>query len=200
MIPVIGLTGGVGSGKSTVARLFQQYHVPVIDTDALAREAVEPGSPALAAILQRFGPQLLSPDGTLDRAALRHIIFTHTEHRAWLEQLLHPLIRQALWQRIRSLREPYCIAVIPLLVENYPHPLVQRVLVVDTPESIQIQRTMARDNCSAAAAQQIMHNQASRDARLRCAHDVITNDKDLPHLEKQVKQLHTVYSKAYSGS
>lgn len=195
MTMVVGLTGGVGSGKSTVARYFAQRHVPVIDTDELARTVVQPGTAALGAIVERFGASVLQPDNTLNRAALRKIIFTQSEHRLWLEKLLHPLIRQALSQEIANLTAPYCIAVIPLLAENHPHPLVQRVLVVDSPESLQIQRTMARDNCSEAEARQIVESQIPRAARLQCADDVITNDKDLAHLETQVKQLHEQYIK-----
>ena len=197
MTTVIGLTGGVGSGKSTVARCFEKLHVPVVDADEVARTTVQPGTPALATIIEYFGPTVLSPDNTLNRAALRALVFTHSEHRLWLEKLLHPLIRKALYQEVANLTAPYCIAVIPLLVENHPHPLIQRVLVVDSPESLQIQRTMARDNCSEAAAQQIIHSQINREARLRCAHDVIINDKDPIHLEAQVKPLHKRYSCLY---
>ncbi|MHA7841616.1 MAG: dephospho-CoA kinase [Gammaproteobacteria bacterium] len=200
MTLVVGLTGGVGSGKSTVAQYFAQQGVPIIDTDTLARDVVKPGTPALAAIVQHFGASILLPQGMLNRAALRQCIFDHPEHRLWLENLLHPLIRKELSRKITSLTTPYCVVMIPLLVENYPHPLVDRILVIDVDESLQMQRTMERDHCSEAAALKIIQSQLPSKERLHYAHDVITNNEDRNHLAIQVKQLHQLYSRLAQSS
>jgi len=187
---VVGLTGGIGSGKSAAADLFAKLGVPIIDTDLLARDVVQPGSDLITAIQQHFGPRVIQADGQLDRQALRVAIFNDRADRQWLEQLLHPLIRQMAKQEIAALDAPYCILVIPLLVENMPHPLVDRILVIDCPEAIQIARIQPRDHVSAAQVFVIIESQATREERLAVADDVILNDRDLKALEDEVHQYH----------
>jgi dephospho-CoA kinase len=169
----IGLTGGFASGKTTVAHYFAELGIGVIDTDQLAREVVQPATLAYQEILNRFGKQLSKNDGTLDRAQLRAIVFADPEQRRWLENLLHPLIRQAIQQRLPLVTSPYCILVIPLLVENSPHSLVDRILVVDTTESLQIARAEQRDQLHIEQIRAILRAQASRKQRLAIAEDII---------------------------
>ena len=163
---VIGLTGGIGSGKSTVAAIFQQLGVPVIDTDLLSREVVEPGEPALDSIAAHFGRDILDAGGRLDRARLRQIVFAEPAQRQWLERLLHPLITQRLRQRLASVFQPYCIVMSALLLETDQVKEVQRVLVVDAPEQLQLSRAMSRDNNSEQAIKSIMASQTERETRL----------------------------------
>lgn len=190
---VIGLTGGIASGKTTVARRFAEHGVPVLDADQIARELVEPGRPALAEIVKTFGPQVLDPQGRLDRPALRGIVFADPEQRAELEGLLHPLVRQVMEQRLRELAAPYCILSIPLLLESRMTDLVDRVLVVDVPERVQIARIRVRDGLSERQAQDIMSAQTMRNARLAAADDVIHNAGTLEDLFEQVDVLHQNY-------
>ncbi len=199
---VVGLTGGIGSGKSTAARLFAARGVPVIDTDAIAREAVEPGTPALARIAEEFGPAVLTPAGTLDRAALRARVFADAGQRRRLEAILHPEIRARARKRLADLAAPYAIVVVPLLIESGEWPFVQRVLVVDVPESVQRERACARDGLSRAQVDAIMSAQAGRERRLAAADDILVNDRDLPTLERQVETLHRRYlrlARAHAG-
>lgn len=188
----IGLTGGIGSGKSVVATLFKQHGVTVIDADDIAKKVVEPGRPALLDIKAHFGEDYLL-DGKLNRTRLREHIFNLPEEKKWLENLLHPLIRQEMLDEINAATTPYCIVVIPLLIENHPHPLIKRILVVDTDESRQIQRTLSRDKTSEESVKKILEAQASREERLRLADDVIVNTSDLQSLEAQVAALHKKY-------
>jgi dephospho-CoA kinase len=189
----VGLTGGIASGKSTVARLFEALGVPVIDTDVLAREVVAPGQPLLGRIAARFGPSVLASDGSLDRAALRAIVFADPAARADLEQLTHPAIRALLEERSASLGGEYQILVIPLLVETAGRTPVDRVLVVDTSEALQTRRLQARDGSTLEQARQILSAQASRAARLAAADDVIVNDADLGAVRDRVAALHAQY-------
>src|SRR5579883_1238465 len=145
---VIGLTGGIGSGKSTVAKLFIERGVTVIDSDKLARDVVLPGQAALKQVAEKFGSAVMKPDGTLDRNALRKIIFEDENSRNWLEQLLHPLIRAEMKKQIKNANPPYCIIMIPLLLETENNPLIDRILVVDSAEADQIKRTQKRDNAT----------------------------------------------------
>ena len=189
----IGLTGGIASGKSTVADLFAALEVPVIDTDKIAREVVEPGQPPLEQLVERFGAGILTPDGHLDRPKLREIVFSDPRARADLEALTHPAIGSAVEAMAAAAGGPYQILVIPLLVEKGLGKRLDRVLAVDCPESLQLQRLQARDGSSAAQAQAILDAQASRTARLKAADDVIRNESDVADLRQQVEALHRRY-------
>lgn len=190
---ILGLTGGIGSGKSAVADAFARRDIHVVDADHAARWVVEPGRPALAQIAEHFGKQVLSADGTLNRPALRQLIFADAGERRWLEALLHPLIRQEIVSCLGSAQSPYAILVSPLLIESGQHLLTQRILVVDAAAELQLQRTMARDGNSAEQVQAIMAAQASREERLRHAHDVLVNEHDHAFIEQEVERLHTFY-------
>ncbi|AOE83561.1 dephospho-CoA kinase [Pseudomonas sp. TCU-HL1] len=190
---ILGLTGGIGSGKSAVAAHFSQLGVHLVDADHAARWVVEPGRPALAQIAEHFGDGVLQADGQLDRAALRQRIFENPEERRWLEGLLHPLIGQEISQYLAKAESPYAILVSPLLIESGQHRLTQRVLLIDAPETVQVQRTMQRDNVPEAQVQAILKVQASREERLKYAHDVLLNDRDLGWLHAEVERLHNFY-------
>ncbi len=189
---VIGVTGGIGSGKSAVTRRFAALGVDVIDADVVAREVVEPGTPALDAIREHFGEGVMQGE-QLDRAALRQRIFSDPDAKLWLEALLHPLIGEELLRQLAAARSPYAILVSPLLVESGQHVLCQRVLVVDVPESVQLQRTMQRDTNDAVQVRRIMASQASREQRLARADDVIDNSGEEAALDGQVQRLHRRY-------
>jgi dephospho-CoA kinase len=189
----IGLTGGVASGKSTVANLFSALGVPIVDTDLLAREVVAPGSPLLREITERFGGQVRSGDGTLNRQELRKRIFEDPEQRKWLEALLHPAIRELTDARCEAATGPYVIVAIPLLVETGGADRFDRVLVVDCEPELQLARLMARDGNSREQAQRMLDAQAPRAARLAVADDVIRNDGDIASLRDQVEKLHRQY-------
>jgi dephospho-CoA kinase len=192
----VGLTGGIASGKSTVARLFEALGIPVIDTDLLAREVVAPGEPLLEEIAARFGAGVLATEGGgLDRAALRAIVFADPAARADLEQLTHPAIRARLEARSAVLGGPYQLLVIPLLVETGGRTPVDRVLVVDCSEALQIRRLQARDGTTLEQARQILAAQATREARLAMANDVIVNEGDLGAMRDRVASLHAAYQK-----
>lgn len=190
---VVGLTGGIGSGKTTVSDRFAQHGAPVIDTDQLARELVEPGQPALAEIVADFGSDCLDDDGRLLRGRLREQVFADPAGRRRLEAILHPRIRALALERIAGLTTPYCLVVIPLLVETGMTDLVDRVLVVDTPEDEQIRRIMARDGIDETQAHQILAAQARRDQRLAVADEIVDNAGDLAKLDRQVAVLHRHY-------
>lgn len=190
---ILGLTGGIGSGKSTAARHFAELGVHVVDADQAARWVVEPGRPALARIAEHFGQDILQADGSLDRAALRQRVFQDEQERRWLERLLHPLIRQEILDNLAQARSPYAILESPLLVETDQHLLVQRILVVDVPEALQLQRSMQRDQASREQIEAIIKAQTSREERLRRADDVLVNDRDLDWLKQEVERLHAFY-------
>jgi dephospho-CoA kinase len=190
---VIGLTGGIGSGKSTVAAEFRNLGVPVIDTDQLARELVTPGQPALQDIVAYFGPRALRDDGTLDRAYLRARIFADSSDRKALESILHPRIRQRVREWLATIASPYCIVVIPLLLETRQTDLVDRILVVDAPEKEQLKRVAARDGLSHNVVAGIMAAQAERAARLSAADDIIINDADVDTLIERTRKLHMYF-------
>lgn len=190
---VIGLTGGIGSGKTTVANLFARYQVPIIDADLIAREVTRKDEHAYLAILDHFKTPLLLENGELDRVKLRTIIFNDPDERLWLEKLLHPLIIKEMQRRIQTLQSPYCIAVIPLITHGNAFPFLDRILVVDSPESAQIERVQARDKINSAQVADIIKTQIDRQTRLQLAHDVIQNDGDLTALETQVAKLHHAY-------
>ena len=190
---VVGLTGGIGSGKTTVANGFSALGVPVIDTDQLARELVEPGQPALDEIIAVFGKDCITPDGQLKRASIRQQIYSNAGLKLQLEDILHPKIRQRIKTLLADLRETYCIVVIPLLLETHQTDLVDRILVVDTPEKEQLTRVAARDSLSDNTIMAIMQSQADRNTRLQAADDIIVNDRDLESLTERILELHTSY-------
>jgi len=190
---VIGLTGGIASGKTTVSDQFSNYGIDIIDADVIAREVVAEGTAGLQAIVEHFGLDILSADKTLDRQKLRNIVFSDTTQKAWLNGLLHPLIREQMQIQTAQATSPYCILSIPLLVENNLHDLVDRTLVVDIDESSQLERAISRDKSESSVIEGIMASQASRSTRLAAADDVINNNKDLDWLNAQVQELHKMY-------
>lgn len=189
----VGLTGGIGSGKSAVAQLFRQHGITVVDADQAAREAVLPGSPALAAIRAHFGAAVLKEDGSLDRAWLRDAVFADPKQRQWLEALLHPAIAVLIDEALNSATSPYAILESPLLLETSQHALVDRVLVVDVSEATQVARAVRRDGSDEAQIRAIMDAQISRHGRLGRADDIIDNDGSLSALEPAVAALHQRY-------
>lgn len=189
----VALTGGIGSGKSTIAKAFAALGVPVIDADVIAREVVEPGSPALQQIAARHGDTILTEQGALNRARLRTLIFQLPEEKAWLNNLLHPLIN-ARTQQLKALtKAPYVLWVVPLLVENNLQRQADRVLVVDVDRATQLARTMQRDGIDLQQANNILSAQATREARLAVADDVITNSGAPDDVLPQVAALHQRY-------
>ena len=189
----VGLTGGIASGKSTAAKFFGALGVPIIDTDQLARDVVEPGQPPLERLVERFGPGILTEDGHLDRPALRNIVFSDPMARADLEALTHPAIGAAVEARSNELGGVYQILVLPLLVEKNLGSQLNRVLVVDCDEELQIRRLQSRDGSTLEQARAILNAQASRSSRLKAAHDVIKNEGDMSAVREQVEQLHARY-------
>jgi dephospho-CoA kinase len=189
----VGLTGGIASGKSTAAKFFGALGVPIIDTDQLARDVVEPGQPPLERLVERFGPSILTEDGHLDRPALRNIVFSDPKARADLEALTHPAIGAAVEARSAEVGGVYQILVLPLLVEKSLGSQLNRVLVVDCDEELQIRRVQARDGSTLEQARAILNAQASRTSRLKAAHDVIKNEGDMSAVRDQVQKLHAHY-------
>lgn len=190
---ILGLTGGIGSGKSAAADAFAALGIETVDADHAARWVVEPGRPALAKIVDRFGEAVLLADGQLNRAALREHIFADPEQRQWLEGLLHPLIRTEITQFLDAAQSPYAILVSPLLIESGQHHIVQRVLVVDVPTEVQMARALQRDQVSETQLRAIMQAQLQRDERLKYAHDVLCNAADKAALQAEVLRLHDYY-------
>ena len=190
---VVGLTGGIGSGKTAVSDIFAGLGIDVIDADIIARDVVKPGTPALASIVEKFGRNILNAEGSLDRAELRAKVFQDSDAKVWLNQLLHPAIREAMQQAIAESKTPYCILSVPLLIENKLQHLVDRILVVDCDETLQLQRALARDGSSEATIKSIMASQASRTTRLSHADDVVVNESSLAALSEQVNTLHEAY-------
>jgi dephospho-CoA kinase len=190
---VVGVTGGIGSGKSVATERFAALGITIVDADIASRIVVEPGSTALQKIAEHFGAQILLADGSLNRAALRKIIFADPAAKVWLEKLLHPLIAEEIQRQLQTAKSPYVIFVSPLLTESAQHELCDRILVIDAPEEMQLQRTIQRDNNDAAQVQRIIASQASRQHRLQHADDVIENIGSLDHLTEQVALLHARY-------
>ena len=190
---LIGLTGGIASGKSTVAQRFMDLGVPVIDADAAAREVVAPGKPGLQQVIDRFGSRVVAENGELDRRALREIVFSDPDARRDLEAILHPLIRTDMDRNAAAAVGPYIVMAIPLLIEGGSRDRVDRILVVDVDEAVQLQRVMARDHCSAEQAQAILASQAPRSARLAAADDVLPNGGTVTELRQAVDALHQQY-------
>ncbi|EEX34839.1 MULTISPECIES: dephospho-CoA kinase [Vibrio] len=191
---VVGLTGGIASGKTTVANLFQsQFGIEIVDADVVAREVVEPGSEGLKAIEERWGSGILLHDGTLNRAKLREVIFANEEEKAWINGLLHPMIREKMLADIAKVTSPYGLLVIPLMVENNLQSLADRVLVVDVDKQTQMRRTVERDGVPLEQVESILAAQASRTQRLAIADDVIKNNATNQELLPQITELHQKY-------
>lgn len=190
---LVGLTGGIGSGKTAVSNLFAELGAEVIDADVISRSLVEPGQPVLAKLAALAPEPVLLPDGSLDRARLRKLIFQDPGLKQAVDQLLHPMVRREIEQRISRSQSPLIILVVPLLLENRAYEFVDRVLVVDAPEALQISRTVARDNTTAQDVERIMRHQLDRETRLQGADDVICNDGDLAQLRQRVMELHGRY-------
>lgn len=190
---IVGVTGGIASGKSTVAEGFAALGVPIIDTDVLAREVVALNTPALEAITKQFGPSILQADGQLNRAALRDIIFSDEAARTTIESITHPAILQRMLAEIASVHAPYVLVLVPLLIEQGWDSLVDRILVVDVPEHIQVKRLIERDQLSAEQAEAMINSQTDRLTRLGKADDVIDNQDTLDQLAAVISSLHTHY-------
>jgi dephospho-CoA kinase len=190
---VVGLTGGIGSGKSTVSAVFESLGIPVIDADHLAHQLVEPGQPALDEIRDTFGEACIMPGGHLDRAFIRQRVFSNSKEKHRLEEILHPRIRNSIQNWIATLNSPYCIVVIPLLLETGQTDLVDRILVVDTSKNEQLKRVAVRDRLTHNVILAIMDTQADRESRLAAADDIIENSSDTASLKSQVKALHSYY-------
>ncbi len=189
----VGLTGGIGCGKTTIANLFAEFGVPILDADQVARELTEKGRPALDQIREAFGPQSLNAEGSLDRSRLKQIIFADAQQKRKLEAILHPLIFAAITAKTRQLGSPYCIISIPLLFETKMESIVDRVLVVDCPVELQLERVRQRDKLSTEIIQAIIDSQVPRDYRRMHADDLLDNALGDDTLAEQVKKLHNYY-------
>jgi dephospho-CoA kinase len=191
---IVGLTGGIGCGKTTIANMFAALDVDIIDADVAARQVVAPNSPALITIKKHFGDHFINADGNLNRTALRTQVFNHPEDKLWLNNLLHPLIRESMLAGIARSNSRYCILVAPLLLENQLDKLVDKVLVIDVSTNTQINRTILRDNTSKAVVENIIASQIARHERVKGADDIINNeDKDLRLAQLTVEKLHKIY-------
>ncbi len=190
---ILGLTGGIGSGKSAVSAMFEKLGITVVDADIVAREVVEPGSVGLKKIVEHFGKTILTSEGVLDRAKLRGIIFDNETEKAWLNALLHPLIRESMLKQLQQATSDYVILVAPLLFENGLEKLCNHTLLIDVPVTTQITRTRARDNVSEAQAKKIIASQMSRADKQLKADDILDNDRALSEVAIDVKKLHQKY-------
>ena len=190
---IIGLTGGIGSGKTAASDIFESLGVNVVDADIVAREVVEPEKPALNKIAKHFGKDILQDDGHLDRAQLRSIIFSQPLEKEWLENLLHPLIRQEIQAQLGRSTSQYAILVSPLLLETDQSKIVNRILLIDVPPNIQIERAAQRDNNSRQQIQKIIDSQLPRDVKISNSDDVICNDQSFAELEKKIIEQHAFY-------
>ncbi|WP_306331673.1 dephospho-CoA kinase [Vibrio injensis] len=200
MTLIIGLTGGIASGKTTIANLFQEhFSIDIVDADIIARQVVDIGTPGLSAVIEHFGENILQDDGHLNRGALRERIFADPIEKQWLNATLHPLINQKMTEQLKQVKSPYGLLVVPLLIENQLQSMVDRVLVVDVDEQTQISRTMARDKVNEQQARAILAAQATRAERLAIADDVIKNEAKNQQLLPQITELHQKYL-AMSGT
>lgn len=190
---VLGLTGGIGSGKSAVSAMFEELGIEVVDADILAREVVEPGSIGLKKITEHFGNEILTSEGTLDRAKLRTIIFADESEKQWLNSLLHPLIRESMITQLKQATSQYVILVAPLLFENGLEKYCDHTLLIDVPVEVQITRTTARDNVSTELAKQIIASQMSRADKQKKATDILDNNRPLEEVKIDVLKLHKKY-------
>ena len=190
---VLGLTGGIGSGKSAVSAMFEELGIQVVDADIVAREVVEPGSVGLTKITAHFGDEILTSNGTLDRAKLRAIIFADESQKQWLNNLLHPLIRESMLSQLKQATSNYVILVAPLLFENGLEKYCNHTLLIDVPVDVQITRTTARDNVSVELAKQIIASQMSRADKQQKAGDILDNNRPLEEVKTDVQKLHEKY-------
>jgi len=190
---VLGLTGGIGSGKSAVSAIFEELGIQVVDADIVAREVVEPGSVGLTKITAHFGDEILTSNGTLDRAKLRAIIFADESQKQWLNNLLHPLIRESMLSQLKQATSNYVILVAPLLFENGLEKYCNHTLLIDVPVDVQITRTTARDNVSVELAKQIIASQMSRADKQQKAGDILDNNRPLEEVKTDVQKLHEKY-------
>ncbi len=190
---ILGLTGGIGSGKTMATRYLEQQGIECIDADQIARDVVKPGSAALDAITAHFGTQVQQPDGHLNRPRLRTIIFSDPAAKQWLEALLHPLIQQETQRQLKESQSPYTVLASPLLFEHGQQKHCQRTLLIDAPEDVQCQRSMQRDGASSAQIEAIMQSQWTREQRQSLADDILMNDQDLEHLYQLLARLHQNY-------
>lgn len=190
---ILGLTGGIGSGKTAASDWFKAQGIVIVDADVVSRQVVEPGTPALAAIAEHFGEGILQPDGALDRAALRVKVFDDAAERRWLEQLLHPLIAQEILRQLAAATSPYAILVSPLLFETGQKNFVRRTLLIDVPEDLQMSRTASRDGVPESQVKAIIAAQMPRDEKRRRADDVVSNDSTLAALQEKLAALHARY-------
>lgn len=194
MVLKIGLTGGIGSGKSTVCKIFSEFGVPVIDADIIAHSLVRPGMPALEEIAKTFGKELISNDGTLDRKKIRDLIFTNETERKKLEDILHPAVYKEISVQVENINSKYCIISIPLLIETDASDTVDRILVIDVPRELQLQRASNRDKTNKNIIESIIDSQISREDRLAAADDIVNNDGNIENLHRQISGLHEYYS------
>ena len=190
---IVGLTGGIGSGKSAAAEIFRACGIEVIDADTLAREVVEPGQPALSDITAHFGSDILTAQGHLDRPALRKIVFSNPAHKSWLENLLHPLIAELLQRRLNATKSPYAILESPLLLETEQYKLVDRVLVIDVNQKVQVDRSVRRDGSDEETIKSIIASQIDRAERIQYADDLVSNEEGLEQLREKIEALHSKY-------
>lgn len=195
MTYILGLSGGIGSGKTAVSDRFAQLGIEIVDADIVSREVVEPGTDALAKITEKFGADIIDNNGELDRAELRRIIFSEPDKKKWLEELLHPLIGMEIFKQLEEAQSPYVIFVSPLMIESGQDLMCDELVVVDVPEEIQLERTMTRDDNDAAQVKAIMSSQASRQQRLDKASQVIENWHGFEQLDLRVSELHQYYIK-----
>ncbi|MCW8107079.1 dephospho-CoA kinase [Alteromonas ponticola] len=190
---VVGLTGGIGSGKSVVSQEFEKLGIDVIDADVVARDVVKTGTPVLNEIAAHFGSEVLHSDGSLNRALLRQRVFNDDAEKRWLNGLIHPAVREQMMTAIQHTTSPYCVLAVPLLIENNLTTMVDRVLVVDCPETLQIERASRRDGSDSKLIENIMRAQISRKERIKAADDIILNDGPLNRIPFLVKSLHSQY-------
>ncbi|OTP88978.1 dephospho-CoA kinase [Gilliamella apicola] len=190
---IVALSGGIASGKSTIANLFAQLGVPIIDADVIARQVVEIGTDAYKLIIKHFSQEILLPNNEIDRSQLREIIFNNDHERLWLNNVLHPIIQEQTQIQIAKQTAAYVIWVVPLLVENNLHNFADRVLMVNTPEQLQLERLIQRDNIDESLAKKMISSQISSQKRLTYADDIIVNNGDLTSLTAQVNKLHQQY-------
>ena len=193
MVLRIGLSGGIGSGKSTACEIFSELGVPVIDADIIAHNVVQAGMPALQLIKEEFGEDIITKDGYLNRKELRDRIFKNESDRRKLESILHPVIYKEIARQTKGINSAYCIISIPLLLETGTSDIIDRILVIDIPKELQLSRASARDNASLKNIETIIHSQISRDDRLAAADDIINNEGDIENLRRQIYDLYEFY-------